>query len=154
MVAADVGRAVLIASIPVASAMNALSMPQLYVVGFLSGSLAVVFALSGNTLLTAVTKRGRYVEAIALLNGSRSLASVGGPTIGGLLVRLLGAPLAMLVDALSRVEPSSGSIGGSGDWIRRRKTTGPRNESTYAVPDSLDRRLRVMSADWCAHSGA
>jgi MFS family permease len=101
MIAADLGRAALIASIPLTSALGALSMPQLYVVGFLSGSLAVVFDLSWNTLFVAVTQRDRYVEAMALLNGSRSLASVGGPTIGGLLVQVLGAPLAMLADALS-----------------------------------------------------
>jgi MFS family permease len=101
MIAADLGRAALIATIPVASAMHALAMPQLYVVGFLSGSLAVIFDLSWNTLFVAVTERERYVEAMALLNGSRSLASVGGPTIGGLLVQVVGAPLAMLADALS-----------------------------------------------------
>ena len=101
MIAADLGRAALIASIPVAAVVGALSMPQLYVVGFLAGSLAVVFDLSWNTLFVAVTHRDRYVEAMALLNGSRSLASVGGPTIGGLLVQVLGAPLAMLADALS-----------------------------------------------------
>ncbi len=95
------GRAALIASIPLAYALDALSMPQLYVVGFLTGTLAVVFDLSWNTLFVAVTKRDRYVEAMALLNGSRSLASVAGPTIGGLLVQVLGAPLAMLADALS-----------------------------------------------------
>ncbi|MEP6639691.1 MAG: MFS transporter [Chloroflexota bacterium] len=101
MIAADIGRAALIASIPVAAALHGLSMPQLYVVGFMSGSLAVVFDLSWNTVFVAVTERDRYVEAMALLNGSRSLASVGGPTIGGLLVQVLGAPLAMLGDALS-----------------------------------------------------
>jgi MFS family permease len=101
MIAADLGRAALIASIPVASAMHALAMPQLYVVGFLSGSLAVIFDLSWNTLFVAVTERERYVEAMALLNGSRSLASVGGPTIGGLLVQVVGAPLAMMADSLS-----------------------------------------------------
>ncbi|MEA2610660.1 MAG: hypothetical protein QOG32_386, partial [Chloroflexota bacterium] len=85
----------------IAYAAHALSMPQLYVVGFLSGSLAVVFDLSWNTLFVAVTERERYVEAMALLNGSRSLASVGGPTIGGLLVQAFGAPLAMLVDGAS-----------------------------------------------------
>ena len=47
MIAADLGRAALIASIPVAAALRVLSMPQLYVVGFLSGSLAVVFDLTG-----------------------------------------------------------------------------------------------------------
>jgi MFS family permease len=101
MIAADFGRAALIASIPVAYLLGALSMPQLYIVGFLSGALGVVFDLSWNTLFVAVTERDRYVEAMALLNGSRSLASVGGPTIGGLLVQVFGAPLAMFGDALS-----------------------------------------------------
>ena len=101
MIAADLGRAALIASIPVAFALGVLSMPQLYVVGFLSGTLAVVFDLSWNTLFVSVTERKRYVEAMALLNGSRSLASVTGPTIGGILVQVLGAPLAMLGDAFS-----------------------------------------------------
>jgi MFS family permease len=101
MIAADLGRAALIGSIPVAYALGVLSMPQLYVVGFLAGTLAVVFDLSWNTLFVAVTERERYVEAMALLNGSRSIASVAGPTIGGLLVQVLGAPLAMFGDALS-----------------------------------------------------
>ncbi len=101
MIAADLGRAALIASIPVAFGLGVLSMPQLYVVGFLSGTLAVIFDLSWNTLFVSVTERDRYVEAMALLNGSRSLASVAGPTVGGILVQILGAPLAMLGDAFS-----------------------------------------------------
>jgi MFS family permease len=101
MIAADLGRAALIASIPVAFALGVLSMPQLYIVGFLSGTLAVIFDLSWNTLFVSVTERERYVEAMALLNGSRSLASVAGPTIGGILVQVLGAPVAMLGDAFS-----------------------------------------------------
>jgi MFS family permease len=101
MIAADLARAALIASIPVASVMGVLAMPQLYVVGFLAGTLSVVFDLSWNVLFVAVTSRDRYVEAMALLNGSRSLAQVGGPTIGGLLVQLLGAPIAMFADSLS-----------------------------------------------------
>jgi MFS family permease len=101
MIAADLGRAALIASIPLAYGFDVLAMPQLYVVGFLAGTLSVVFDLSWNTLFVAVTQRERYVEAMALLNGSRSLASVAGPTIGGLLVQVLGAPMAMLGDAIS-----------------------------------------------------
>ena len=101
MVIADLGRAGIIASIPIAYALGGLSMLQLYVVGFLAGSLSVVFDLSWNTVFVSVTKRERYIEAMSLLNGSRSLAYVAGPTIGGLLVQVLGAPLAMLADALS-----------------------------------------------------
>ena len=117
MIAADLGRAALIASIPVAFALGVLSMPQLYVVGFLTGTLAVVFDLSWNTLFVSVTERDRYVEAMALLNGSRSLASVAGPTIGGILVQVLGAPLAMLGDAFSYL--------GSVVFLRRIRATEP-----------------------------
>ena len=117
MIAADLGRAALIASIPVAYMLGVLAMPQLYVVGFLTGSLAVVFDLSWNTLFVSVTQRERYVEAMALLNGSRSLASVGGPTVGGILVQVFGAPFAMLVDAVSYL--------GSVFFLRRIRATEP-----------------------------
>jgi MFS family permease len=101
MIAADLGRAVLLGSIPFAWALGALSIAQLYVVGFFSGSLAVLFDLSWNTVFVSVTRRERYVEAMSLLNGTRSLAYVGGPSIGGWLVQLFGAPMAMLADGLS-----------------------------------------------------
>jgi MFS family permease len=117
MIAADLGRAGLIASIPAAFALGVLTMPQLYLVSFLAGSLAVAFDLSWNTLFVSVTQRERYVEAMALLNGSRSLAYVAGPSIGGWLVQLLGAPLAMLADAVSYL--------GSVVFLRRIESTEP-----------------------------
>jgi MFS family permease len=101
MIWADIGRAGLVATVPVAYVLGVLSMTQLYVVGFLGGTLAVVFDLSWNTVFVAVVRRGRFVDAISLLNGSRSMAYVAGPTVGGALVQVLGPPLAMLADALS-----------------------------------------------------
>jgi MFS family permease len=140
MVWADIGRALLIGSIPVAYVAGTLSMPQLYVVGFLSGSLAVVFDLSWNTLFVAVTTRDRYVEAMALLNGSRSLASVGGPTIGGLLVQVLGAPLAMLADSLSFL--------GSVFFLRRIRSLEPPIEAEPgSVRAQLEAGLRFVLGD-------
>ena len=132
MIWADLARAALIGSIPVASLLHVLSMPQLYVVGFTTGSLSVVFDLSWNTLFVAVTKRDRYVEAMALLNGSRSLASVGGPTIGGLLVQVLTAPVAMMADALSYL--------GSIFYLRRITATEPPVE-----PDEGSMRERLTA---------
>ena len=130
MIGADLGRAALIGSIPLAFALGVLAMPQLYVVGFLSGSLAVLFDLSWNTLFVSVTARERYVEASALLNGSRSLASVGGPTIGGLLVQVIGAPLALLADAASFL--------GSVVFLRRIRASEP---PIVADEDSIRDRL-------------
>jgi MFS family permease len=101
MIAADIGRALLIASIPLAYVAGALTVAQLYVVGFLTGSLAVIFDISWNTLLVAVVRREAFVEATALFSGSRSLAFVGGPPLAGTLVQLLSAPIALIADALS-----------------------------------------------------
>ena len=112
--------------------LGVLAMPQLYVVGFLSGSLAVVFDLSWNTLFVAVTERERYVEAMALLNGSRSLASVGGPTLGGLLVQAFGAPLALLADAVSYL--------GSVAFLRRIRSPEPPIE-----PEAGSTRERLLA---------
>lgn len=101
MIWADIGRAALIASVPLAYVLEVLTITQLYVVGFIAGTLAVMFDLAWNTVFVSVVKRERYVESMALLNGSRSMAYVAGPTIGGVLVQVLGAPLALLTDALS-----------------------------------------------------
>jgi MFS family permease len=101
MIWADLGRAFLLATIPLAFVLDRLGMAQLYVVAFLAGTLAVAFDVAWNTVFVAVVPRERFVNAMALLNGSRSIASVAGPSIGGILVQVIGAPLALLADAVS-----------------------------------------------------
>ena len=101
MIAADVLRAVFIASVPVAYLAGVLTMQQLYVVGFLTGSLTVLFDLSWSTVFVAIAPRDLYVQGSSLLNGSRSLSYVVGPTLGGFLVQVLSAPIALAADAVS-----------------------------------------------------
>ena len=101
MIAADLGRAALVATVPAAYVVGALTLPHLFVVGFLVGALTVAFDLSWSTVFVAVAPRERYVEGSALLNGSRSLSYVAGPTLGGGLVQLLTAPFALVADAIS-----------------------------------------------------
>jgi MFS family permease len=101
MIASDVARAGLLASIPLAYALDMLTFSQLYVVAFLAGTFAVVFDISYMTIYVAVTRREDYVEANALLNGSRAFSFVAGPSLGGVLVQLLSAPATLLVDACS-----------------------------------------------------
>ena len=106
MIASDLARAGLLASIPVAYALDALTFAQLYAVAFLTGTLAVVFDISYMTLYVAVTKREDYVDANSLLNGSRAFSYVAGPSLGGILVQLLSAPAALLADAFSFIGSS------------------------------------------------
>ena len=101
MILADIGRAIGIAAIPVLYLSGGLSLTAVFVVAFLVGTLAVVFDISWNTIFVAIAKREQFVEATALLNGSRSLASVAGPAISGILIQLFKAPLALVADALS-----------------------------------------------------
>jgi MFS family permease len=101
MILADLGRAALLGAIPLAYAFDAISFPLLYVVAFGAGTLAVLFDISYSTLYVAVVQREAYVEANSLINGSRSFSYIGGPSVGGVLVQLLSAPVALLVDAVS-----------------------------------------------------
>jgi predicted MFS family arabinose efflux permease len=101
MLAADVGRAALTLTVPVAYALGALTFAQLCVVAFCVGTLAVVFNVAYSGLFVALVPRVRYVEGNSLVNGSRALSYVGGPSVGGLLVQALTAPFALVADALS-----------------------------------------------------
>lgn len=103
MVAADWGRAILLASIPLAYALGVLSLSQLFVVAFVVGTLSVLFSVSYSTLFVSLVPKARYVEATSLLNGSRAFSFVAGPSVGGLLVQAVAAPLAVAVDAVSFV---------------------------------------------------
>jgi MFS family permease len=103
MILADIGRAGLLASLPVAYALDSLSFTQLYAVAFGTGTLAVLFDISYSTLYVSVVERERYIEANSFLHGSRSFSYIAGPSVGGILVQLLSAPTALLADAASFV---------------------------------------------------
>jgi MFS family permease len=101
MIAADLARAVLLASIPVAAAFDALSFPQLYGVAFAVGTFAVMFDISWATLFITVVPRRDVVDANSKLSLSRSLSFVVGPSVAGFLVQLVTAPVTLLLDAVS-----------------------------------------------------
>ncbi|HEY8858051.1 MAG TPA: MFS transporter [Gaiellales bacterium] len=101
MMAADVGRALLLASVPAAAAFGALSMAQLYAVAFAAGSLSVFFNVSDSTLFICIVEREDYLAANSLVYGSRAATFMAGPSLGGLLIQALSAPAALLVDAAS-----------------------------------------------------
>ena len=101
LVAADVGRALLLASIPVAHWLGVLTIWQLYVVGFAVGFLTVFFDVSYQSYLPSLVERDQLIEGNSKLEISRSGAQLAGPGLGGVLVEALTAPVAVLVDAIS-----------------------------------------------------
>jgi MFS family permease len=103
MIAADLVRAVVVATVPLAYAFDVLTMQQLFVTEFLVGSLAVVFRVSHPTLFISVVPRDAYVQGQSLVNGTRAFSFVAGPTLGGLLVQAVTAPVTLVLDAFSYV---------------------------------------------------
>lgn len=101
LIAADLLRAVLLASIPIAYAFDALGMPQLYVVGFLTGICTVFFDVTYQSYLPSLVPRDRLVEGNSKLEVSRSSAQIAGPGAAGGLIGALGAPVAIILDAIS-----------------------------------------------------
>ena len=101
MIMADIGRAAGLALVPFAFLANVLSIELLFAIAFAIGALSVVFDTAWNIFFVAVAKRDQYVQASSLLNGSRSMSSVAGPAIGGVLIQVLSAPITLVLDALS-----------------------------------------------------
>jgi len=101
MIAADLGRAFLLLLIPLLYLVGLLSMTELYVVAFLVGALSVLFEVCRTTLFVSLVGKEDYITANSLLNGSRAMTFVAGPSVGGVLVQVLTAPLALVADALS-----------------------------------------------------
>jgi MFS family permease len=101
MIVADLGRFVLMGSVPVCYALGVLTLAQLFAVAFAAGSLSVLFTVSNATLFVTLVPEDQYVEGNSLIYSSRALSFVGGPSLGGLLTQLLSAPLAIGTDALS-----------------------------------------------------
>ena len=101
LIAGDLGRFALYATVPVAYVADVLTLGQLYVVGFLVGICTVFFDVAYQSYLPALVDRSQIIEGNSKLEISRSAAQVGGPGLGGGLVELFTAPYAVLVDAVS-----------------------------------------------------
>jgi MFS family permease len=101
MIAADLGRAALLASIPAAYAFDALTMEQLYVVAFLTGILSMWFGVAYQTYLPTLVQREELLEGNSKLTASDSVAEVGAFGAAGWLVQVFTGPIAILIDAVS-----------------------------------------------------
>ena len=101
LVSADLGRAAILLSVPVAAAFHVLSLDQLFVVAFAAGCLTLAFNVAWGSYLNVLVPREQLVDGNAKLMGSYATAQIAGPSLAGALVQAFTAPFAILVDALS-----------------------------------------------------
>jgi MFS family permease len=103
LVAADFGRALLLASIPAAWVLGRLRIEQLYVVALLVSVLTILFDVAYRSYLPSLVRREELVEGNSKLQASGSVAEVAGFGLAGAVVQALTAPVTILVDSVSFV---------------------------------------------------
>ena len=106
MISCDLVRWLVLGTIPIAFVLGRLSMPQLYTAAFVEGTASMLFGLTQVSSIPRVVSARHIPQANALNELSESTASLLGPALGGLIIRLAnstisGAMIAYLVDSLS-----------------------------------------------------
>ncbi|WP_327093148.1 MFS transporter [Nonomuraea sp. NBC_01738] len=101
LVATDLGRAVLLMAIPALHLAGALTMPALLVFVFAVGVLSLVFDAADQSFVPRLVPRQALTVANARLQQADAVAQTAGPLLAGGLIKVIGAPLAILVDAVS-----------------------------------------------------
>lgn len=103
LITTDVLRALAIASIPLALALGGLTMPQLWVVGFLVGTLSVFFNVTYQAYVPFLVEGRDLIKGNSRLEITRSGANLASPALTGILIDVLGAAWTIFLDAVSFV---------------------------------------------------
>jgi MFS family permease len=103
LIVADIGRAITMASVPLAFALGGLTLTQLFVVALIIGGFTVFFDIAYTSYLPSIVERADLLAANVGLQASEQGAAVVGPGVAGIMIALLRAPVAIALDALSYV---------------------------------------------------
>jgi MFS family permease len=101
LILADLGRAILLVLIPLASILHLLHIEVLYTVSFLTATLSVIFTIASRSFLPSLVQNEHLIEGNSALQLSQSAAQIVGPNLAGTLIQLVTAPMAILGDSLS-----------------------------------------------------
>jgi MFS family permease len=101
MLGADLVRGVVILAIPVAAALDLLTLPHLYTIAFIVGVATVLFDVGHMSYVPFLVGRDRLMKANSRLEAVDYTAFTVGPGLGGALVQVLTAPVALVADAVS-----------------------------------------------------
>src|SRR6266508_4060741 len=101
LIAGDLGRALVLGSVPVAWWAGVLTMAQLYVVALVAGTLTVFFDVAYQSYLPHLVGKEHLVEGNSKLEVVRNVTQIGGPAAAGFAVQVLTAPVAVIADAIS-----------------------------------------------------
>ena len=103
LIGADLGRALALATIPLAAVLGLLHIAQVYLVALVVSMLTIFFDVAYQSYLPGLVGKESLMEGNSKLSASAAVAEFGGFSIGGWLVQIFTAPFAILIDAVSFV---------------------------------------------------
>ena len=146
LIVGDLVRAISLLSIPIAFVLNVLTIWQLYVVVFVNGCLTVFFDVAYQSYLPSIVERDKLVDGNAKLELTRQSSQRLGPGLAGVLIGILTAPVAILIDAISYAVSAAFMA-----WIRRpEEPPVPHDEATGPGPSMREEivvGLRYVTGD-------
>jgi MFS family permease len=101
LIGGDLGRGIALLTIPAAYLAGVLTIWQLYVVGFITGTLTVFFDVADQSYLPALLDKEDLVEGNSKLTTPQASAQILGPALAGNLITRMAAPLTITLDAIS-----------------------------------------------------
>jgi hypothetical protein len=129
LIAADLARAAILVTLPLAAWLGLLSMPQVYAAAALVGAASVLFDIADHAYLPGLVGKALVTDANAKISATESVAEMGGPALAGVLFQWLTAPIAIALNAgtyllsalvLMRIrapEPTPGAGTGRRGWL-------------------------------------
>ncbi|MDB5464253.1 MAG: hypothetical protein JWP23_2642 [Phenylobacterium sp.] len=103
LIAADLARAAILITLPLAAWLHVLSMLQVYAAAALVGASSVLFDIADHAYLPGLVGNSLVIDANAKISATESVAEMGGPALAGLLFQWLTAPIAVAVNAATYV---------------------------------------------------
>lgn len=101
LISTDLVRSALLLTIPLAAWIGEFSLIQLLIVTFLVTSCSVVFDSAHQAYVPTLIEKDKLLDANAKQESTSAASEIVGPPVGGILVQALGAPIAILCDAIS-----------------------------------------------------
>lgn len=139
---ADLGRAVLLFSIPVSFALGSLTLWQLIAVAGLAAVLTTFFDAADNAYLPTIVERERLIEANSALAASGSVAEFAGFGISGFLVQLLTGPITVIINGVTYLVSAVLLL-----TVRQVEAPPPARADREPVLDEIRHGLRLVLRD-------
>ena len=142
MVTCDVGAAIVFLSVPIAAAMDRLTLVHLLLVALITGTAAVFFSTSYHVFIPRLLSPERRVRGNARLQASESATRIAGPGLAGLLTRAFGATTGLAIDAFTFLMSAACLV-----FIRGVEETSSHDTSNSALREEIVAGLRFVQRD-------